>query len=540
MHRFFNTTGACYPDKHYTLPAAERLVEARRLIDQEGYFVLHAPRQTGKTTSLLDLCRQLTAEGRYAALHVSCEAGEAAGEDYGAAELIVWGHLRQRARDLPEALRPPMLEGDEPPGQRLGLALDAWARVCPRPIVLVLDEIDALVGQSLISVLRQLRAGFPSRPRAFPSSVILCGLRDVRDYKASSGGAPTRLGTSSPFNIKVESLRLGDFTQDEVKTLYTQHTVETGQVFTDESVTAAWGATRGQPWLVNALAREVVEKIGVPPEVPITGAHIEEARERLILARQTHLDSLVDRLHEPRVKRVIEPLLVGEELSAAAVTTEAVAAEAALGPYDDDLQYVRDLGLVAPDSPLRMANTTYREVIVRVLAKEAEAKVIVAPQRAFVGPDGRLDMPKLLNAFAAFWREHGQALARRMPYHEVAPQLVLMAFLQRVVNGGGYVDREYGIGRGRIDLLVRWPLPDAASMKDWQHEVLELKVWREGKADPLAAGLGQLDGYLAEFGLEHGALVVFDRRPGIGPAEERTRFEEARTEGGREVTVLRA
>jgi hypothetical protein len=537
MHRFFNTTGACKPDKHYMLPAADRLPDARRLIDQEGYFVLHAPRQTGKTTSLMDLCQQLTAEGRYVALHVSCEAGQAAGEDYGAAELMVIGDIRINARDLPEALRPPPLQGDEPQGQRLRSALDAWARACPRPIVLVLDEIDALRGQSLISVLRQLRAGFPSRPRAFPSSVILCGLRDVRDYKAGSGGDPTRLGTSSPFNIKVESLRLGDFTREEVEVLYGQHTEETGQAFEAEAMESAWEATRGQPWLVNALAREVVEKIGVPPHVPITGAHIEEARERLILARQTHLDSLVDRLHEARVRRVIEPLLAGEADSDAAA--EAVAVEAALGPYDDDLQYVRDLGLVAPDNPLRMANTTYREVIVRVLATEAEAKVMVEPGR-FVAEDGRLDMPKLLEAFAAFWREHGQALARRMPYHEVAPQLVLMAFLQRVVNGGGYVDREYGIGRGRIDLLLRWPLPNAATLKDWQHEVLEMKVWREGKADPLSAGLTQLDNYLAELGLDHGVLVIFDRRPGIAPAEERTRFEDARTTGGREVSVLRA
>jgi hypothetical protein len=62
----------------------------------------------------------------------------------------------------------------------------------------------------------------------------------------------------------------------------------------------------------------------------------------------------------------------------------------------------------------------------------------------------------------------------------------------------------------------------------------------EGKADPLVAGLGQLDDDLSELGLDRGALVVFDRRPGIAPAEERTRFEEARTEGGRAVTVLRA
>ncbi len=101
----------------------------------------------------------------------------------------------------------------------LAAALAAWARVCPRPLVLFFDEIDALRGQSLISVLRQLRAGFTDRPAAFPASVALCGLRDVRDYHprnrfaiprvpgAASGGDPSRLGTSSPFNIKLRPTR---------------------------------------------------------------------------------------------------------------------------------------------------------------------------------------------------------------------------------------------------------------------------------------------------------------------------------------------
>jgi hypothetical protein len=123
---------------------------------------------------------------------------------------------------------------------------------------------------------------------------------------------------------------------------------------------------------------------------------------------------------------------------------------------------------------------------------------------------------------------------------EVAPQLVLMAFLQRIVNGGGFVTREYGVGRGRIDLLVRWPLPGAASPRGWQREALELKVWRDKRPDPLADGLVQLDAYLARLSLDSGVLVLFDRRSNIPPVEERTRFEETMTESGRAVLLLRA
>jgi hypothetical protein len=204
----------------------------------------------------------------------------------------------------------------------------------------------------------------------------------------------------------------------------------------------------------------------------------------------------------------------------------------------DDLQYVRDLGLCAPNNPVRVANPIYHEVIARVLASGPESQVLAEP-KSFVLPNGRLDFDRLLQEFAAFWREHGEVLAAGVSYHEVAPQLVLMAFLQRVINGGGYVAREYGAGRGRIDLLVRWPYKEGGQ-RHWQCHALELKVWREGEKDPLPKGLAQLDAYLERLGLPEGVLVLFDRRKGVEEAEVRTRFEEARTPSGRKVTLLRA
>ncbi|XXV26210.1 hypothetical protein WME87_48575 [Sorangium sp. So ce1389] len=309
-----------------------------------------------------------------------------------------------------------------------------------------------------------------------------------------------------------------------MRDLYAQHTAETGQVFTEEALERAFALTAGQPRLVNALARQVVELIAVPASSPVTAEHVEEAPERLILARATHLDSLVARLHEPRIRRVIEPLLAG----ALSIGGDA---------YQDDLQYARDLGLIASDNPVRVANPIYRAVIARVLAGDVEPVILAEPRR-FVLPDGRLDVARLLQEFAGFWRERGEALAGSLGYHEVAPQIVLMAFLQRVVNGGGTIDREFGLGRGRIDLLVRWPYQDAAGRREVQRTPLELKVWREGEKSPLPRGLAQLDGYLAQLGLDEGVLVVFDRRSAAGDIEERTRFEEARTPSGRRVTLL--
>ena len=228
------------------LPAVARLPEALPLIEGWQYFIVHAPRQTGKTTTLAALAAQLTADGRHAALRLSCERAEAWGDDIEAAELAVLDSIRSeaQARRLPAEHLPPDPWPSASPGSRLHAALQDWAAACPLPLVLFFDEIDALRGRSLISVLRQLRDGFTIHPQAFPASVVLCRLR---------------IGTASPFNIAVESLRIGDFTTDEVATLYKQHTAETGQEFTPDAVDRVFTLTQGQPWLVNALAREVTE-----------------------------------------------------------------------------------------------------------------------------------------------------------------------------------------------------------------------------------------------------------------------------------------
>lgn len=506
------------------IPADRRLPQARGLVEENAYFVVHAPRQTGKTTALRALAAELTASGRYAALHLSCEEGEVAGDDAALAQRTILKELALSAEvALPAELRPP-LDSQRGESGLIAGALTAWAHACPRPLVLIFDEIDALRGPSLISVLRQLRAGYTRRPEHFPASVILCGLRDVRDYKAAGGGDPSRLGTSSPFNIKLTSLRVGDFTEAEVRELYGQHTADTGQLFTEGALARAWEVTRGQPWLVNALARKMVQEMGLSAADPITAAHVDDAKERLILERATHLDSLMDKLMEPRVRRVIEPLLTGREM--------------ALSPYDDDARYTRDLGLIASVNPIEISNPIYKEVIARVLSENAESQV-TEKRSAFVLPDGRLAWNRLLRAFARFWREHGEVLASRMPYPEAGPQLVVMAFLQRIVNGGGYIDREYGVGRGRIDLLVRYPYKKADGSAGEQRRAMEIKVWREGQASPLKKGLSQLDEYLGRLGLSRGTLLIFDARP--RPKKERrarVRFEDTTTRKGRRARVI--
>src|SRR5690606_15518993 len=441
----FNTAGPCDPQLHYMLPPAPRLPEARALIEMDRYFVVHAPRQTGKTTALDTLASELTAEGEIAALTFSCERAKAAGDDFALAESHLLDSLRDAAEESgwPEELLPPDPWPQASPGSRFHAALREWCRRSPRRVVLFMDEIDGLQGTSMISILSQLRDGHNARPkgRSFPASVVLCGLRDVRDYKVACGGDADRSNPISPFNIVTKSLRMGDFTADQIGELYGQHTEATGQEFTKDAVERVFELTQGQPWLVNALAQEITGEMGVTGAVTI--GQVEEAKERLIRARAIHLDALVARLHEPRVERVIEPIVAG---TWPGTDTS----------FDDDVSYVHDLGLIRGTRDLEIANPIYREVLLRVLGDRTE-RFVKADPHSFVLPDGRFDLERLLREFVVFWREHGEVLIRQENYHEAACQIILMAFLHRLVNGGGQLDREYAAGTKRLDVLVRWP-----------------------------------------------------------------------------------
>ena len=516
MRRTFNTAGPIVPAKHYHVAPLGRVDrdEVYGLIEDWRYFILHAPRQTGKTSALLALMDELNRAGRHRAVYVNVEGAQTAREDVPAAMRAMLSVLSSSAAVyLDDAFVEHNWQGIlEASGAHDALreVLRRWSKADARPLVLMIDEIDALVGDTLISVLRQLRAGYTQRPEYFPQCVILCGIRDVRDYRIHSGRDQSIITGGSAFNVKAASLRLGDFGEAQTRELLLQHTEHTDQCWSEEALEEVWESTSGQPWLVNALAREVLKKVR-DLESTIGRNDIVDAREELILRRDTHLDQLADKLREPRVKRVIEPLVSGGQP----------------GAYQaDDVQYVRDLGLIAQDKPIRIANAIYREVIPRELITSADEAL--THETAWYVEDGRLMMDRLMEAFQGFFREHSEHWVGRFDYREAGPQLLLQAFLQRVVNAGGRIEREYGLGRGRLDLLIEWG-------PRRQREAVECKLIRKSLERTIAEGLEQLGVYMRRCGVAEGHLVVFDRSEDRSWDEKVFRREES--VDGRKVTV---
>ena len=274
------------------------------------------------------------------------------------------------------------------------------------------DEADCLFGKVLVSFLRQLRDGYVNRSEIpFPASIALVGMLDVRDYKAQIRPDGESLGQISPFNIITEDLGLRNFTTEEVRNLFSQHTEATGQGFSPEALAAVMDWTRGQPWLVNAIARECVEKI-------------------------------------------------------------------------HDFRY---------DEPITVA-----EIIGRYLTRDAQDNMLKSVATTPWATTDGLDMPGLMAAFQTFWRENAGADRHVYDYKEATPHLVLMAFLQRVLNGEGRITREMALGSRRLDLCI-----------EYRHSRYAVEV-KTAKNFAGEKSYAQLADYLDSLGQTEGWMAVFD------------------------------
>ena len=497
MEKVFNIAGPCFPAEHYMMPALGRMPEIRRLVDLRQYFVIHAPRQTGKTTAVQGLADEINAKGERVALYCTLETLQGA-TDVDWAMKQIRGLLLRSATAVPEPPSPKATGENawhacEESSELYTVAMvsDTLTQLCRRfgkPLVVFFDEADCLFGQVLIAFLRQLRDGYVNRARIpFPASIALIGMLDVRDYKAQLRPDGQSLGQISPFNIITEDLMLRNFTEAEIASLYAQHTEATGQIFEPDALAKVWEFTRGQPWLVNALARECIMKIHKSDyAAPITAADIETAKETIIRRRDTHVDSLMERLREPRVRRVVEPVIFG---GACPVSRDS-----------EDYRFVVNLGLMRENElrELVPSNRMYAEIIGRYLTRDTQDDMVKSvPQTPWATPDG-LDMPGLMAAFQTFWRENCGVIRNPHDYQEALPHLVLMAFLQRVTNGNGHILREMALGSGRLDICV---------------EYRERRYAIEVKTSNNFAGeksYGQLAKYLDNLGLDEGWMPVFD------------------------------
>lgn len=491
MGKFFNIAGPCIAKYHYMIPSLSRIGNVQRLIDQQQYFTIRAGRQTGKTTIARDLAIHLNAGTQYYALYCSLESvmefpdperGIPVILDCIANALRASDHLQAYAQIFDMADRTKYATEVMACISRLCKAID-------RPLAILFDEADCMSDSTLVTFLRQLRNGYIIRDTSpFAQSIALISMRNLRDYKYKVRDNKETLGSVSPFNIIAKDFLLQNFTIAEITNLYAQYTADTGQIFDTQVIDRVFNWSGGQPWLVNALAQEIIDNI-VHNDVQqrITPEMVDTAAYTLIVRRDTHIDSLLERLKEPRVQQVVEPLLLGQAHN--------------LDPMSDEFMYVMELGIILNDmGELRFANKIYNEVIARTLNSRTQQAIDKSYTYRWI-ENGNIQMNDLLREFQSFWRINSEIWVQQYQYREAAPHLILQAFLQRVINGGGQILREFATGRGRADICVVY---------EQNRYPIELKIYRSETT--VSDGILQLAEYMQRMNCSEGWLAVFDTR----------------------------
>jgi hypothetical protein len=537
--KLFNTAGPCDPVDHYMLPALPRLPDVQYLIDTKQYFVLHAPRQSGKSTSITAFADKINNEERFYALYCSLQiVRDFIDPDRGMAAILKKLEIDMNGSEV-KALREVWDSLPEIEFNSATVILETLRTICKKldkELVIFFDEADCLADEILISFLSQLRDGYEKRGKKqtpFARSIALIGMRNIRDYKNRIRPDRKTMGSASPFNVIKKALTMANFTKDEIKILYGQHTEATSQVFEEEAIERAWYWSEGQPWLSNALAYEAVVEILLNNySQPVTGQHIDQAADNLMNRRDTHIDSLLDRLSELRVSSVIESVIAGENLR--------------YGLVDDDVQYCLDLGLVKefwaeekddmPDTQpdkiliehpmgnqaknpenvfLRPANPIYNNFI-NIDYYSRLLKYLPEDRSKWIDGDS-IKISQLLKDFQDDWRKTAEYDFKGLTVRETIPQVLLQFYLKKAVNNGGEVDRELSVGRGRADICVKYK---------GHIYPLELKMDR-GKLS-MRLSLRQIRRYMDILGVKEGWLVIFDGRPIDPKVDDTTKIWDTR------------
>lgn len=500
--RHFAIHGPCDPQTHHLLDPVERLPRvggqtlAGRLLGG-GSVALQAPPAAGRTTAVRALAAHLRQRGATPVVLDAHGFDRPAGDPrqtLARAEVRLLDQLRRAARGAPEGERGP---GHGPwriggPWQLLAVALDDWARRSDRPLIALVDDADRLP-PPVAGMLRAQLAASAVR------GVLLTAVDDPRGH---DGG---RLGRGA------DHVRQPGLTRREVAALYGLHGAETGQTFTGPALIRAERWSGGHPWLVCALARELVDGMGLRGTV--TRDHVDRAAARLLDAWPPFFDRLTAALDTPAVRRAALPLIPGT---------------APVGPSAPaDIERARSHGLLANDAG-QVAGALQMAAMLRALAHALGGLPDLHAGRCRRA-DGGIDLPRVITTLAGTCGGTEATPGQGPPtIAELAPMVRATAVIERLLPAGGVMWRG---GYGARQLVGRVDLPIAGRRR--QQAVIALK--RRGPDDPhpLERGLSELDRLIPPGG--QGALVLFDPRAG-----GRARLTWEVPPSGREVLVVRA
>jgi len=493
--REFNITGKIIPKAHYYVDLIPQIKRLMALVEKGKYFVINRPRQFGKTTLLDFFARHLQSSGKYVPALISFQRFTQRPDMTEAEFYRRLGKLIDQELSLADFDLPDLKIQASGIGGRDDF-LDWLEDICQhssRRLVLLVDEIDGVPETVVIGFLAGLREMFLQRDRKpTPHSVGLAGVHDIKNLQARYRDQSHSIGSISPFNIAID-YELLPFSLQNIRQYFMQHTKETGQLFDSKVIRRVHHVTNGHPWLVSMLAKTMVEEIVPKRKHKIGLKHAEEAIQRLINFRNPNFESLFNNAQRPNLFPIVLDLLEGRRHR--------------YNIQDDDINLGVRYGIFAEKGrQLILANLIYVQALYQHFErtlKRSQIRNILAANR-FEDQNGHLNFRHVLDKFQAFMKSKGVQVTKQREFKEATGQLLLLSYLDAIVNGKGWTFKEVQSGEGRIDVLCCYKN---------QKEVVEVKVWYGERR--YGGALAQLAKYLESENLDHGYLVVFDRRENL-------------------------
>jgi hypothetical protein len=493
--RYFNITGPNRDREHFSLNPLKRIdyhmIET--LISRGQYFSVCSARQSGKTTFLLTLKRQLNAEGKYRCIYCNVEGAQVADNDTERGMKLILSRIAQEAEFEFQDIWPyqnfaAILEHTGADGALVAL-FERW--MCKEqppkpPIVLLFDGIDILRGKTLASVLRQLRTGQINSPRMFPQTVVLSGVRDVRDSDIEIGKGEYLRGRSGS-DIRDRTIVLYNFTQGEIKELCDQYTAETGQNFQESVYSRLYSLTGGRPWLVNAILCEALYEMGFAGDVSksITFGMIDAAKDHFIARQDIYMDQLAEKLASRSVRETLFPVLIGGRWDKK--------------PPQEDLDYLEDLELITKSpSGWAIPNAIYREIIPKVMGRNLKDELThVVDRTKFLKPDRRLNFREMIQFYQKLYCDYFLAWGRRYELQGVLAQILLQTFLHYILGDRGRMECDYALSTGCVDISVGWGYSLESGERREERFVAEIRLFDNTRSHEavIRHGVAQVTAY---------------------------------------------
>jgi hypothetical protein len=495
--RTFEKSGSVNPEASYYVQL-ENVVnpdkqDIKTMVDLGRYFSIFAPRQSGKTTFLEELCSQLHGDPTYVAVILSFQEYKNLEKSrfYSQVEKYLYQQLIDRLKQVNceklEKVQQFLSQHhftDHISFKELFEELNNIVQF--KKIVIFIDEFDGIPLSELenfLTTLRELYIKYKKVKQKALYSIGLIGIRDIT--KLIVGGV-------SPFNI-ADQVEMPPFSLKNVRDLYSQYTRETNQPFTDEAVKKVYKETEGQPWLVNRLGTILTVNVKPGTVEPIDRQDVEKAIESLLLEKNDHFDNLYEKAilyKETFVKIVFDNVKYK--------------------PNDKEQSWLEQYGLIKrKEKKAVVANNIYKERFLETFFNETEVPEDIS-MTSYVLPGNRLDMENILLDFEQYISQIGvRAFYREQKPYEKTGQFLLTAWLYQFVKGGeGDLRYEVPSGLGRMDILLTYK---------GRKYIIETKVNRQNLTHTLNQGITQVsEKYLASEHYHGGYLVIYDTKTPVG------------------------